>query len=343
MAHFCWPYSIIPSTSSLTLRDGSGRFTSPFTGSTRTVSRPGATRLSLEVSFTGLQDSKRGTLMATLAALEGASGRVWLRDHSYVQRGSFPATELIGNVAFTGTTGWTSSNAEMTLSAVDGELRLTRTGVTGDRYAYYSQITGLTSGAAYALRVVMSTGQGPEAWAGRVGSSAGDNSYIDTGLQASDGLAVTGGAIGATTAYVSIYDYILDSVSSPNEGRSAGDYQRFAGVSLSRCFLTNGAGQTGTGIVVDALPASTNGLLLPGDQFQLCNELKIVTAPLNSDSGGNGYLQFAPALRSPTTDNCAIVVHKPMGKFLLSDNDNGWQSVPGIHSNAQVSFVEAVD
>lgn len=343
MAHFCWPYSLIPSTSSLTLRDGSGRFNSPFTGATRTVSRPGASRLTLELGFRGLKDAKRGGLMSTLAALEGASGRVWLRDHSYVKRGSFPATELIGNVAFESTTGWTSSNAEMVLSAVEGELRLTRTGVTGDRYAYYSQITGLTSGAAYALRVVMSTGRGSEAWAGRVGSTAGANTYIDSGLQSSDGMIVTGATIAATTAYVSIYDYILDTVSSPNEGRAAGNYQRFAGVSLSRCFLVNGGSQTGNALVVDALPASTNGLLLPGDQVQICNELKIVTAPLNSDSSGNGYLQFAPALRSPPDDNVAVVVHNPMGKFLLSEQDNGWMSEPGIHSNAQVSFVEAVD
>lgn len=343
MAQFCWPYSLIPSTSSLTIRDGSGRFTSPFTGATRTVSRPGASRLTLEVGFRGLKDAKRGAIMSTLAALQGASGRVWMWDHSYVKRGSFPATELIGNVAFDATTGWTSSNAEMVLSAVEGELRLTRTGVTGDRYAYYSQITGLTSGAAYALRAVMSTGRGSEAWAVRAGSSAGDNSYIDSGLQATDGMSVVGGAIGATTAYVSIYDYILDNVSSPNEGRAAGNFQRFSGVSLSRCFLVNGASQTGTGLIVDALPASTNGLLLPGDQVQICNELKIVTAPLNSDSGGNGYLQFAPALRSPPDDNVAVVVHRPMGKFMLSEQDNGWMSEPGIHSSAQVSFVEAVD
>lgn len=343
MAQFCWPVSLYPATSSLTIRDGSGRFVSPFTGATRTVSRPGASRLSLELGFRGLQTAKRGALMSTLAALQGAAGRVWLQDHSYTKRGTFPATELISNVAFEATTGWTSSNAEMTLSAVEGELRLTRTGVTGARYAYHSQITGLTSGAAYALRVVMSTGKGSEAWAARAGSTAGANDYIDSGAQAADGMVVIGATIAATTCYASIYDYITDTVSSPNESRAAGDFQRFAGVSLSRCFLVNGASQTGTGLIVDALPASTDGLLLPGDQVQICNELKIVTAPLNSDSGGNGYLQFAPALRSPPDDNVAVVVHNPMGKFMLAEQDNGWMSEPGVHSSAQVSFLEAVD
>ena len=297
----------------------------------------------MSMKFHALKDDKRGALRAFIAAMEGAANRVWCRDHSYTLRGSFPTGELIGNVAFTATTGWTSSNAELVLSASEGEFRLARTGVTADRYAYYTEITGLTSGAAYVMRAVMMTGRGDESWGVRVGSTAGASTYIDSTQQDTSTHVAKGATIAATTAYASIYDYYQDTVASPTTNRAALDYQRFAGVSFSRCFLVNGASQTGTGLIVASLPVSTDGLLLPGDQVQIGSELKLVTAPLNSDGSGNGYLQFGPSLRASPADNDPVVVHQPLGKFLLESNENGWESTPGTYTSAEVNLVEAVD
>lgn len=341
MAEFAWPSVLVPSQSALTLKDGSGRFVSPFTGATRTVSRPGSTRLMLELQFQALIDEKRGALMSLMSAASDG-GRIWAWDHSYTKRGSFPATELLGNVSFSATTGWTASG-ELTLSASEGELRLYRTATTADQYVYYSQVTGLTSGAAYAVRAVAMSGRGAEAWAVRAGSTAGANTYLDSTRSDSSGYLVDGGAIAATTAYVSLYDYRQDTIASPIVTRSVGDFHRYGFVSFSRCALVNGASQTGCGLNVDSLPTSTNGLLLPGDQVQIGDELKIVTAPLNSNGSGQGYLQFSPAIRTAPADNTPVIIHRPMGKFLMSGGENGWVTIPGDYSNASLSLTEAID
>jgi hypothetical protein len=88
-----------------------------------------------------------------------------------------------------------------------------------------------------------------------------------------------------------------------------------------------GASQTGTAIYVKGLPASTKGLLVSGDWIEINGELKMVTAPLNSNASGLGYLNFKPELFRAAADNDPIIVADPMGKFLVSnikvDNEFG--------------------
>lgn len=93
---------------------------------------------------------------------------------------------------------------------------------------------------------------------------------------------------------------------------------------------STGTSPTGTAMHVKGLPASTNGLLLPGDWIEIGGELKQCTATLNSDAAGLGYLQFEPALvRSPANDD-PVIVTDPMGKFLVSnikiENEFGTQA-----------------
>lgn len=89
--------------------------------------------------------------------------------------------------------------------------------------------------------------------------------------------------------------------------------------------------QTGNALHVKGLPASTAGLLLPGDWIEISGELKQVSAPLNSDSAGMGYLQFEPPMVRSPAEASAIVVVDPMGKFLVSnikiDNEFGTQAI----------------
>lgn len=94
---------------------------------------------------------------------------------------------------------------------------------------------------------------------------------------------------------------------------------------------STGTSQTGNALYVKGLPESTNGLLLPGDWFEVNGELKQATAALNSDAAGLGYLQFEPALvRSPANDD-PVIVTDPMGKFMVSniriENEFGTQAV----------------
>lgn len=87
--------------------------------------------------------------------------------------------------------------------------------------------------------------------------------------------------------------------------------------------------QTGTSIYIRGLPASTNGLLLPGDWFELNKEMKKATNSLNSDAAGLGYLQFSPSIRTSPADTDPVVINSPAGRFILATSENGWEASPG--------------
>lgn len=101
--------------------------------------------------------------------------------------------------------------------------------------------------------------------------------------------------------------------------------------------------QTGGALYVKGLPASTNGLLLVGDIVQSANQPLMVTAPLNSDAGGLGYLQFSPPLRASPSDSDPIIVNQPMGKFIFTGTFPEWENVPGIFTTASLDFEESCD
>jgi hypothetical protein len=45
--------------------------------------------------------------------------------------------------------------------------------------------------------------------------------------------------------------------------------------------------------------------------------------------------------RAAPADNAPVIIHEPMGLFMLAENENGWQNVPGRFANASVSLIEA--
>lgn len=100
--------------------------------------------------------------------------------------------------------------------------------------------------------------------------------------------------------------------------------------------------QTGSALYIKGLPASTNGLLLPGDWIEVNKEIKKVTAALNSDASGLGYLQFSPPLRNPPADNDPVIVNTPMGRFVFSATENGWSAVPPYFASSTFDLVEAL-
>ena len=103
-----------------------------------------------------------------------------------------------------------------------------------------------------------------------------------------------------------------------------------------------GTSQTGTALHLKALPASTNSLLLPGDWVECSGQLNMVTAPLNSDAAGLGYLQLQRPFTTAPSDNAPVIINRPMGRFLLADEEVGWSSRPGVLSDFSVSFVEDI-
>ena len=106
--------------------------------------------------------------------------------------------------------------------------------------------------------------------------------------------------------------------------------------------IASGTSQALTGgLYTKGWPVSTNGLLLPGDQVQIGNQLLIVTSAVNSDAAGLAFLQTAPALRSAPADNTPIIINQPMGKFFLEADSLGWSNKPGIVSDTEVILSEA--
>ncbi len=336
MADVFWPNDLIPSAATWRLIDSTGVFDSPFSGVTRTVSRPGI-RWACDMTFDSISSTDRGRLLALLASLRGRSNRIWLPDFSQVKLGVFTGAELIGNTIFSTTTGWTPSTSEVVLYADGGALRATRTGVTGARYIYADAITSVTS-AQYLFRAGVTQGRGAFGFDLKLGSTAGGTEIVDGTDQTSGGYYHVVGAANGTTLYASFGD--------GSSGRNINDFTRFWTPTVTRCALVNGASQTGSALWVDGLPTSTDGLLLSGDLVAIYAgtnwELKRLTASLNSNSSGEGQLLFEPPLRVVPSDNAPIALVKPVARFIYAEDNVEWATRPGIYSNVSVSFVEDI-
>ncbi len=81
-----------------------------------------------------------------------------------------------------------------------------------------------------------------------------------------------------------------------------------------------GAGQSGKSLFVDGWTEIETGLLLPGDYFEVGGELKMVTAPADSDSAGEASISFTPPLRESPADNAAVTVVNPKATMMLVDD-----------------------
>lgn len=331
MAEYTFPPHIAVAEIEWRLADLTGRFSSPLSGAVRTVSR--GQRWACAIKLQTLASADRHYMQAWLAAIRGGSSRIWIADPSATFRGSFAAPELVTNGSpIAATTDWTTSNAELVLSAdsLNG-LRLSRTGVTGDRTAQFAAVTTVAS-APYALRWLLTAGRGNVRAAAYAGTSAGASGLLSGTTRATAARYVEALTPSGTTTHVSVADFTA--------GRSAGAFQFVSGVSLARCGLVNGASQTGVLLIVDGLPASTSGLARAGDMFEVGGELKRLTADVDTDGSGNAALMFEPALRSAPADNVPVIFTKPAGRFVLAD-DAGWQTRPGLISDLELSFVEA--
>jgi len=109
---------------------------------------------------------------------------------------------------------------------------------------------------------------------------------------------------------------------------------------------TTGTSQTGGAVYLKGLPVSTSGLLLAGDWVEFVTptygELKRVIAPLNSDAGGRGYLQFETILRESPADNAAVIVRNPLGRFLLDESSVQWGVSGDGFQSVQFTGVEDI-
>jgi hypothetical protein len=334
MTDYVLPPDLVASEVEWSLSDNTAVFASALSGTTRTYSRSG-NRWSCHLVFRAQSAVKRRRLLSLIAALRGRSNRLHLSDPAGAFAGSFSNAELLtNNAAVTSTTGWASSDAELVLSA-DSHfgLRLTRTGVAADRYAYQSALTTVTS-APYAVRFVLGAGKGNVRAAAMADTSQGASGLLSGTIRTDAGKYVETFTASGTSSHVSFYDY--------TSGRAANDFQFLTYASVARCALVNGASQVGGAINIDGLPTSTNGLALAGDWVEINGELKRLTADLNSNGSGQGYLMFEPTLRTAPADNTPVIFRNPMGRFIIADERIAWGTRPGIISDVEISLVEDI-
>lgn len=332
---FFWPSDLPPMKQTWGVLDSSGVFIAPLSGVTRTVSRPG-TRVMCKMSFENLSQSQRHRVMALLSTLRGRVNRVWIPDFGTNLRGSFPASELLSNVAFDGVmTGWISSNAELVLTADSGRMRLSRTAVAADRYAYASITT--VSGSQYLFRSGMVQGRAAPSYALQLGTSTTGAELVAGAQATAQGMSHAVGAATGTASYASIRDY--------SATRAADYFQLLDSPSVARCALVKGAAQSGSGLLIDGLPVSTAGLLYAGDMVAVYTsrwEIKRLTMDLNSNSAGEGYIVFEPVLRSAPSDNAPVAIYRPMAKFIYAGSGIEWETKPGYYTSVDLEFIEDI-
>ena len=109
---------------------------------------------------------------------------------------------------------------------------------------------------------------------------------------------------------------------------------------LTTTTATNtGTAPTGSSMRLKGLTASTNGLLVPGDYFEINGELKQVTSSVNSDAAGCALINFRPSLHVPPVDNDPVVFYKPLGMFSLADGAK-WKTTFGSYVDAEIVLDE---
>lgn len=107
----------------------------------------------------------------------------------------------------------------------------------------------------------------------------------------------------------------------------------------------NGDSQSGGGLCIKGLPASTQNIRAAGDMVEIVlptySQLVRLTAALDSDAAGLGYLQFENPVRVSPADNAAVIFNQPMMRGILSEGP-AWPTRPGLFSDFDIDLIEDI-
>jgi len=111
--------------------------------------------------------------------------------------------------------------------------------------------------------------------------------------------------------------------------------------------LVVGASQTGESLDVDGAPTSQNNWLRRGDQISFnngtFNELKIVTADVDTTGGGTATIPISPEIHSSPPNNEAIDIVVPMiGTWRLATPEIAWTTRSPILSDFNIILEEHI-
>ena len=109
--------------------------------------------------------------------------------------------------------------------------------------------------------------------------------------------------------------------------------------------LASGATQTGSGLYLKGLPVSTQNIRAAGDMVEIMlptySQLVRLTAALDSDAAGLGYLQFENPVRVSPADNAAVIFNQPMMRGILTEGPS-WPTRPGLFSDFDIDLIEDI-
>jgi hypothetical protein len=107
--------------------------------------------------------------------------------------------------------------------------------------------------------------------------------------------------------------------------------------------LINGAGQTGSTLVIDGAPINMTGWLRESDYFEVNGELKMVTEDVHTNGSGQATIIFEPPLRYIPADNAPLNITSPRCKMQLVDDDAAlWPTSPGRYQTISFSAIEVL-
>lgn len=330
---FLWPLDLPVFAQQLTLEDSTAAFQATMAAKTYTVGR-GADRWRMSVECPVLSGANRTRLINLLAATRGRTNRLYIPDHSYIRNasGGFASSELLSNTAFASTTGWTAVSGA-SLSVNNGRLRVTKT-ASGSSVIHGGAVT-VTANLAYVARALVVQGRGAASVTLSLGSTAGGTDYGTTSASTAFEMLTLAGVPTGTTVYVSL----------TVTGITTGDWFEVGYATFARCLRLDNSvtnPQTGTAVLVQNAPTSTQNLLMAGDLVEIQGSgLHRVVAPFDSDSSGIGALMVSPPARGTNSDDAAVIVHAPMLRGIIEAGNPSYSTEPGRFSKAQLDVVEA--
>jgi hypothetical protein len=230
MAEVLLPPRTRVASSAMKYVDSTGAARAIYTGSLETTAfggdRLGATlTLSPVGGLPASERVKRARLLAAIVGLRGKQNRIWMPDHSYTQRGSFPAAELMQNGFFADGSLWSPINAPLA-TVYDGVMRIMAT-AAGSQVGIQSSSMAVTANAPYVSRAFLRVGRGD----------------MQPSVVPFDGAIFSvGGGPGLATAVLvpTAATMVLQIKTNPTSGFQAGDFFECPFASLARCALADG-------------------------------------------------------------------------------------------------------
>jgi hypothetical protein len=94
---------------------------------------------------------------------------------------------------------------------------------------------------------------------------------------------------------------------------------------------------TGDLLYLKGLPASTTGLLLPGDSIVIGDNWHIIRSVLTSDAAGLGACRIEPALANDHANDTPVELVSPMPAWLLED-DSSYENLLGAYADFDLNM-----